>query len=605
MYTKVKIQIKYINGIRFRRFIITAAERIAQNKNHLNEINVFPVADGDTGTNLSVTMNNIVAEIQDYHHNSFDLTIQHIAKSALKGARGNSGAILAQFFQGLAEATQGMSRLSTVAFSQAALKAAKQANMAIAAPCEGTIITVMREWAGYISKLADKTPDFVELFNKSLKKARLSLLKTPEKLAILKQNGVVDAGAEGFVNLLEGIVDFIEFGRLRVVKEDIENTLNSGQKQTQLSYLEKTKFRYCTECLIDGSNLNRELIKNRLLTLGDSLVIAGLKEQLRIHIHTDCPDKIFSEASLFGTIIESKVDDMWEQTEMVKQKKKKPTIALVTDSTCDLPEELIEKHNIRIVPIAVQINENSFLDRINISTKEVVESLEQPGYQVTTSQPPFQYFEDIYQELGEENDKIVSIHLSGQLSGTLQAAIVASKKNKYYHKIQVIDARTSSVGLGLIVLQAIRLIENGFSINELIGQLNYHIRNCKIFVSVPTLKYLIRSGRLDKIKGFFGSLINLKPVITLNEEGSFEEAAKVVGIRRLCDKTLELSSQFAGHLKKPCFGIAHVQDINLAKWYQEELKKKFPESEVYISEGSPALSVHIGRGGTAIAVMGS
>ncbi|MFZ2330521.1 MAG: DAK2 domain-containing protein, partial [Atribacterota bacterium] len=191
----MKIQIKYINGIRFKRFIMTSAKRIEQNKNHLNEINVFPVADGDTGTNLAVTMNNIVEEVQDFCQNSFDLTIQRIAKSALKGARGNSGAILAQFFQGLAEATRGMSRLTTVAFSQAALKAAEQANMAIAEPCEGTIITVMKDWANHINKLAHKTPDFVELFKNSLARAKKSLLETPEKLAILKQAGVVDAGA--------------------------------------------------------------------------------------------------------------------------------------------------------------------------------------------------------------------------------------------------------------------------------------------------------------------------------------------------------------------------------------------------------------------------
>jgi len=169
----MKIQIKYINGIRFRRFIMTSAQRIEQNKAHLNDINVFPVADGDTGTNLAITMNNIVEDVQDFRQSSFDLTMQQIAKSALKGARGNSGAILAQFFQGLAEATRGMSRLTTVAFSQAALKAARQAHMAIAEPCEGTIITVMRDWAHYISQMAHKTPDFVELFKQSLHKAKI------------------------------------------------------------------------------------------------------------------------------------------------------------------------------------------------------------------------------------------------------------------------------------------------------------------------------------------------------------------------------------------------------------------------------------------------
>ncbi len=599
----MKIQIKYINGIRFRRFIMTSAQRITQTKDHLNNINVFPVADGDTGTNLAITMNNIVEGVQDFRQSSFELMIQRIAKSALRGARGNSGAILAQFFQGLAEATHGMHRLTTVAFSQAAVKAAKQAAMAIAEPCEGTIITVMRDWANYINKLAHKTPDFVELFKKSLKKAKNSLLKTPEQLAILKQAGVVDAGAEGFVNLLEGIVDFIEYGRLRIIKSQ-ESSLLSEKEEPILPSLEKTKFRYCTECLLEGSNLNRKLIRELLSALGDSQVIAGSEEQLKIHLHTNQPEIVFSTISSFGTIAETKIDDMWEQTEHIRERIRLPRIALVTDSTCDLPDELIEKYNISIVPIAVQVNEQSFLDRINISTKEVVNLLEKPGQHVTTSQPPYQYFDDIYQKLGEENEAIISIHISGKLSGTYQAACIASKKNEYHDKIQVIDARTSSVGLGLIVLEAARLIEERVPLNQLLERLNHYIQHCKIFVSIPTLKYLIRSGRLDRIKGFIGSMMRLKPVITLNQEGAFEEAAKVVGLHRLWDKTLELACQFALTEKEPCFAIAHIQDINLANWYQKQLKNRFPQSEIYIAEGSPALSVHIGRGGTAIAVMG-
>ena len=600
----MKIQIKYINGIRFKRFIMTSARRIEQNKEHLNEINVFPVADGDTGTNLAVTMNNIVEEVQDFRQNSFDLTMQRIAKSALKGARGNSGAILAQFFQGLAEATRGMSRLTTVAFSQAALKAAEQANMAIAEPCEGTIITVMKDWANHINQLAHKTPDFVELFKYSLVKAKKSLLETPEKLAILKQAGVVDAGAEGFVNLLEGIVDFIEFGRLRVMKQDSKGVQISPQRQPFFQSLEKSKFRYCTECLLEGVDLDRELIRERLLNRGDSQVVAGSKEQLRIHIHTDDPEVIFSELNSFGTIVETKIDDMWEQTEKVRGKTILKKIALVADSTCDLPPELIEKYGIKIVPIAVQVNGQSFLDRVNISTKEVVNFLESPAHQVSTSQPPFQYFEDVYQELGEDNEAIISIHLPGKLSGTFQAACTASKQNKYHDKIQVIDARTSTVGLGMIVLQAARLIEKGITLNELQQKLNYYIEHSKLFVSIPTLKYLIKSGRLDKIKGFLGSLIHLKPIISLNQEGEFEEAAKVVGLRRLWDKTLELACQFAAGENNPHFAIAHIEDIGLAKWYEQGIKKHFPEADIFISEGSPALTVHIGRGGAAIAVMG-
>jgi len=601
----MNVRIKYINGIRFKRFIMTSAQRINQTEEHLNYINVFPVADGDTGTNLAITMNNIVMGIQDFQKNSFEEMIQRIAKSALRGARGNSGAILAQFFQGLAESTRGMNRLTTVVFSKAAVKAAEQATRAIAQPCEGTIITVMKDWAYYINNLAHKTPDFVELFKQSLSKAKTSLLETPNKLNILKKTGVVDAGAEGFVNLLEGIVEFIEFGELKTLgKLENETILNHKEKFSHF-HQKKTKFRYCTECLIEGNNFEKNSIRQKLINLGDSQVIAGSDEQIRIHIHTNQPDLVISQMSSLGKVIETKVDDMWNQTKGFPHKILKQKISLVTDSTCDLPEELIKKYKIKLVPIAVHVDKESFLDRVNISTGQVVEYLENPNYKVTTSQPPYQFFEDAYQEAERESEGIISIHISGRLSGTYQAACVASRKNKYHNRIEVVDARTSTVALGLVVLKAARLIEQGFSIEDIIKKLKHSISHSKIFVSIPTLKYLIKSGRLDKFKGIIGTMMHLKPVITLSREGEFEEAAKVIGYNNLLKKAIELSDNFAKTLKNPCFGIAHIQDPQLAKWYQEELSSRFPQSEIIIAEGSPALSVHIGRGGTAIAIMES
>ena len=599
----MNIRIKYIDGIRFKRFIMTSAQRINQTEDHLNYINVFPVADGDTGTNLAITMNNIVIGIKDFQKNSFGEMIEHIARSALKGARGNSGAILAQFFQGLAESTRGMKRLTTVAFSNAAVKAAEQATMAIAKPREGTIITVMKDWAHYVNNLANKTPDFVELFKQSLKKAKTSLLETPNKLNVLKKAGVVDAGAEGFVNLLEGIVEFIEFGKLKTLGK-IENELILSQKgKLSHFYQEKAMFRYCTECLIEGNNLERNTIKQKLNDLGDSQVVAGSDEQIRIHIHTNQPDLVISQMSSLGKIIETKVDDMWNQTQGLYQESLKRKISLITDSTCDLPEELIKKYRIRIVPIAVHVNKESYLDRVDISTGQIVEFLEKSNNNVTTSQPPYQFFEDVYQKAGKESDGIISIHISGRLSGTYQAACVASRKNKYNNRIEVIDARTSTVALGLVVLKTARMIEQGISMEEIIKNIKYSISHSRIFVSIPTLKYLMKSGRLDRFKGIIGTMMRLKPVITLDREGAFEEAAKVVGYKNLLKKTIELSTNFARTLKNPSFGIAHIQDIQLAKWYKEELSSRFPQSEIIIAEGSPALSVHIGRGGTAIAAM--
>ena len=343
----MKIQIKYINGIRFKRFIITSAQRINQMEQYLNDINVFPVADGDTGTNLAATMSNIVKEVKKCKDASFARVSSVIADSALMGARGNSGAILAQFFQGLAEATQDKVRLSTESFAQAAIKAAEQARKAISQPQEGTIITVMKDWAEHLVKNAPYTPDFVELFKKSLSKAKESLAKTPDKLLLLKRAGVVDAGAQGFVNILEGIVNFIEYGKVRSLE-----VLSSTGERIRSFNLDKIdsgiNFRFCAECLLEGINLDLGTVRQKLSSLGDSLIIAGSEHKAHIHIHTDNPEDVFTELSECGTIVKTKVDDMRKQHTKIKADAHGESIGLVTDSTCDLPLEIIKKYNIKV-----------------------------------------------------------------------------------------------------------------------------------------------------------------------------------------------------------------------------------------------------------------
>ena len=305
----MKIKIKYLNGIRFRHFIVHSAQRVNQMEQYLNDINVFPVADGDTGTNMSITMNSIVQGVKKSKESSFAGISSVIANSALTGARGNSGAILAQFFQGLAEATKGKVRLTTEAFAYAATQAAEQAKKAISNPQEGTIITVMKDWANHLTEYAPDTPDFVELFKKALSKAKDSLAHTPDKLQILKKAGVVDAGAQGFVNLLEGIVDFIEYGRIKSLKvaasatDKIKN-FNLNQKTSKIN------FRFCAEYLLEDVNQNREMIRQKISYLGNSLIIAGSETKTHIHIHTDKPEDVFAELSKFGTIVKTKVDDM-------------------------------------------------------------------------------------------------------------------------------------------------------------------------------------------------------------------------------------------------------------------------------------------------------
>jgi len=598
----MKIQIKYLNGIRFKRFIINSAQRINQMEQYLNDINVFPVADRDTGTNMAATMNSIVKGIKKCKESSFTRISSIIADSALTGARGNSGAILAQFFQGLAEATQGKVRLSTEAFASAAVKAAKQARKAISHPQEGTIITVMKDWANHLTEHAPHTPDFVELFKKSLSKAKDSLAKTPDKLLILKKAGVVDAGAQGFVNILEGIVNFIEYGKVKSLK-----AITSTTKKMSSFNLEKVdseiNFQFCTECLLEGIGLDLKTIKQKLSFLGDSLIIAGSKNKAHIHIHTDRPEDVFTELSEFGTIVKTKVDDMHKQHTKIKLDAQK-SIGLVTDSTCDLPPELIKKYNIQIVPIVIQVGEKSYLDQVEIKPKDFIHILETSNEKLSTSQPPPASFTEVYNKIASKYESIISLHISERLSGTIQGARMGCKSMEYSNKIHIVDSKTSSVALGLLVAEAAQLIQERFNLGEIINRLKIAADNVKIFISIPTLKYLMRSGRLSKTKGLLGTLLNLKPILTVNSDGNIVEAAKVIGQKRVVHKTIDLAIKFAKSLKNPRFGITHVAAPELAQWYGYKIRTVFISSKVMISEASPALSVHIGIGGAAIAVLG-
>ncbi len=598
----MKIKIKYLNGIRFKRFIINSAQRINQMEQYLNDINVFPVADGDTGTNMVATMNSIVKGIKKSKESSFTRISSIIADSALTGARGNSGAILAQFFQGLAEATQGKVHLSTEAFASAAVKAAKQARKAISHPQEGTIITVMKDWANHLTEHAPHTPDFVELFKKSLSKAKDSLAKTPDKLLILKKAGVVDAGAQGFVNILEGIVNFIEYGKVKSLK-----AITSTTKKMSSFNLEKVdseiNFQFCTECLLEGIGLDLKTIKQKLSFLGDSLIIAGSKNKAHIHIHTDKPEDVFIELSEFGTIVKTKVDDMHKQHTKIKLDAQK-SIGLVTDSTCDLPPELIKKYNIQIVPIVIQVGEKSYLDQVEIKPKDFIHILETSNEKLSTSQPPPASFTEVYNKIASKYESIISLHISERLSGTIQGARMGCKSMEYSNKIHIVDSKTSSVALGLLVAEAAQLIQERFNLEEIINRLKIAADNVKMFISIPTLKYLMRSGRLGKTKGLLGTLLNLKPILTVNSDGNIVEAAKVIGQKRVVHKTLDLAIKFAKSVKNPRFGITHVAAPELAQWYGYKIRTVFNSSKVMISEASPALSVHIGIGGAAIAVLG-
>jgi len=196
------------------------------------------------------------------------------------------------------------------------------------------------------------------------------------------------------------------------------------------------------------------------------------------------------------------------------------------------------------------------------------------------------------------------LHLSGALSGTLNAAQTAARSFAQRVKIEVLDSRTTSVGLGLLVAEAGRLIEQGFNHEDVLRRLRIAIAHSRLYVCIPTLKYLMRSGRLTKSRGLLATLLNVKPIISLDSEGHIIEAGRVIGLNRLWKKTVGLSIHYAEQVVDPRIQIAHALDEERAEWFRDRIKNFFPARDVPIVEASPALGLHAGIGSIAVAVLG-
>ncbi|WP_309542073.1 DAK2 domain-containing protein [Nitratidesulfovibrio liaohensis] len=324
-------RISYLDGIRFRRVVRAAARRLIEKHGHLNAINVFPVPDGDTGSNMAGTMKSIVASTSATPESSIGRMSSIVAESALMGARGNSGVILAQFLAGFSEGVKDLSRVSPRDFAEAASLAARRAVEAIAHPKEGTILTVIRDWAEHLRENCHSYKDFHHLLYDSLDRARQSVQETREKLAALKAADVVDAGGLGFVYLLEGIAEFTERGTINrpgkaagaadttgaasAHGDDEAASATLGEAQERVA-VEELTYGYCTECLIRSeaaSPIDREELRVRLEELGDSIVVAGAGAVTRIHVHTDTPDTVFAIAAEYGEVSHHKAEDMLRQ----------------------------------------------------------------------------------------------------------------------------------------------------------------------------------------------------------------------------------------------------------------------------------------------------
>ena len=400
---------------------IAGAKKVIEHQVELNKINVFPVNDGDTGTNLASTIRSVIESL--HPHRSYKITADRIAEAILMNARGNSGIIFAQFFYGLSNETGEYKSVTLKQFAESVQRSVRYIYEAVAHPVEGTMLTVIKEWADYIHQSWHKFHDFNNLLVSSFDILKRSLLETKTKLKVLAKNNVVDAGAKGFVLFIEGIIEFIHS---RNVKELIHSKTEAFSfPKIEEVIPEKIDLRYCTEAIIRNSNIDTKSLISTLENYGDSVVVAGSEKIRRFHLHTNTPAELFNNLRKVGTITFQKADDMVRQSQAVYNRKW--NIALVTDSTCDLDEKLIDKYQIYMLPININFGDNHYLDKVTIQPDQFYSLLnESPDYP-KTSQINEKTFSNLYSHLASHYDSIIAIHLSEQLSGTFNSSQKAAQ----------------------------------------------------------------------------------------------------------------------------------------------------------------------------------
>jgi len=580
---------------------LAGAQKIFENQVLINKINVFPVADADTGTNLASTMRSIVES--PIPTSDLKVTAAALADAALTGARGNSGIIFAQFVYGFSTEIQKHETVSVETFAEILRQAVSYAYEAIANPVEGTMITVIREWAEFIYILKDTIKDFIELLAAAYIKALESLQSTTKRLEVLAKSNVVDAGAKGFVVFLQGMVEFVKAGELRKLLSGRDTVVIADSEV--VSHDEIT-FRYCTEAMLvldEKKNTDLHQVRKSIAHMGDSMVVAGSARKMRVHIHSDHPAKVMKVLSRFGSISYQKVDDMVMQNE-ISSNAMHP-VALLTDSTCDLPQELIEKYQINVVPLSVHFGDTYFLDRLTILPAQFYSMIDKSPDYPSTAQPAYKDFFNRYSYLASHYDSIIGIHLSKAMSGTWSNSSKASHAVSEHSgkKITVLNSKRISSGLGLMVLRAAKAIEAGATHDEIVNQMESWSDNTRMFVSSKTIKYMVKSGRVSYTKGLIGSLLNLKPIVTVNNEGRTETFGKPFTEKSSMELVLVKVKQLAAEKKIWGYSISHARNISTAHWYAEQMKAICGLEPEFINDASPVLGVNAGPGVVALSVM--
>ncbi|MCO5055526.1 DegV family protein [Thermomonas sp.] len=583
-----------ITAAALRRALIVGARRVIAACDELNRINVFPVPDGDTGNNLAATFGAVLHGALSRRSRQVGELLERVGEDAIDGARGNSGAIMAQFLVGSAERLRQRQVLDVEGLSSAVRRGAEAARAALAKPVEGTILSVIEAFSAALedgARLQQRSPR--RLFADALERAHAALAATPRQMAVLQRAGVVDAGARGFVVWLEGIAAYAD-GGLATLRAHGGLPL-PAQDAGPVAHSHETidpQRRYCTECLLVGEAIDRVALRAALEAQGvDSLVIAGNARRVRVHGHSGQPQRIFDIGAGFGRVEAMKADDMLRQQRSAQSP---GLVAIITDSASDLPEDLAERFGIHMVPVRVSLDGRDYLDRLGLGVGEFYRRMRASAALPKTSQPPPGDFRRVFDQVLACQSAALYVGLSRPLSGTLQSAETAARDHEA--KLRCFDTRNVSAGQALLAWRAGELAAAGADPAAIEAELLRLRPLTRTFAMARNIEHAVRGGRIPRWAAPLVRWTGLTPVAAVTEQGVLKVAGGLLARQRAPEAFARYVARHVPAGQRWRVIVGHADAAEDGARMLAALRQRLTVAGDHLVEIGPAIGAHAGPG---------
>ena len=536
-----------INGHDFYNMVVNASNRLLEESDFVNALNVFPVPDGDTGTNMSMTFKAAVKEIENLNSESIGETSKKLAKGALMGARGNSGVILSQILRGISKGLEGKISVDSVEFANAFVEGSKAAYKAVMKPTEGTILSVIR--AASEAAVKSKKTDIVELLSEIVVESKVMLDKTPDLLPALKKAKVVDSGCMGLYIILQGMYDALKDGIKAEIK-DISAKASTGASAEAIEDID-IKFGYCTEFIILGDASKAKAFQDEIEPLGDSMIVVGYDDVIKVHIHTNDPGLVLSKAVAVGELSKIKIDNMREEHREVLMSKEE--YAKGQTEEAEEEEVTVEKKKYAFVSVAMGEGITHVLKDLGVDY--VIE-----GGQ--TMNPSTQDMMECISKLNADHIFILPNNKNIIMAAT-QAAEISDKD------VRVIPTKSIPQGITCITM---------FNADHEVDENEAALMEALELVKTGSVTYAVRDTEMDGIEIKEGNMLGLiEGKINKVGEDYFQVAEEV--LESMIDEDSELITIFYG------------KDVDESKIeeFTEKLEEKYEDCDVQFYKGDQPL----------------